>query len=185
MSAPPLPERPAIETQRLSLRPWIEADLAPFAAMGRDPRVMAHFPSLLFDGQSKDMAIRIMQHISAHGFGLWAVERKADRRFLGFCGLKRVSFDGPLAGEVEIGWRLAQAHWGQGYAREAAQACLDHGLGVLGLPRIVSFTVPDNSRSWGLMERLGMVRRPDLDFEHPDLAPGHRLRPHIVYEKTP
>jgi RimJ/RimL family protein N-acetyltransferase len=173
--------KPVIDTPRLWLRPWIEADLAPFAEMGRDPRVMAHFPALLFESQSKELAIRVMQHIDAHGFGFWAVERKSDRRFLGFCGLKRVGFAGALADEVEIGWRFAHAHWGQGYAREAASACLEHGLGPLGLPRIVSFTVPRNTRSWGLMERLGMARREDLDFEHPDLAPGHPLRPHIVY----
>ena len=95
-----------------------------------------------------------------------------------------VGFPCPIEGEVEIGWRLAHKHWGQGYALEAAQASLDHGFGPLGLSRITSFTVPRNTRSWGLMERLGMERREDLDFEHPDLAPGHPLRPHIVYVKT-
>ena len=173
--------KPAIDTARLWLRPWIDADLAPFAAMGRDPRVMAHFPALLFESQSKDTAIRIMDHIAEHGFGFWAIERKSDRRFLGFCGLQRVKFPCPVEGEIEIGWRLAHAHWGQGYAREAAQACLDYGFGALGLPRITSFTVAHNARSWGLMERLGLERRADLDFDHPGLAPGHPLRPHIVY----
>lgn len=177
--------KPAVETARLWLRPWIEADLAPFAAMGKDARVMAHFPTLLTDQQSRDIAIRIMNHIAEHGFGFWAVQRKSDGAFLGFCGLKRVIFACPVAGDVEIGWRLAHQHWGQGYAREAAQACLDHGFAVLGLPRITSFTVPRNTRSWGLMERLGMERREDLDFDHPDLVPGHPLRPHIVYMKTP
>ena len=176
--------KPAVDTPRLWLRPWIESDLAPFAAMGRDPRVMAHFPALLFEGQSKDIAIRIMNHIGEHGFGFWAIERKSDRQFLGFCGLKKVAFDAPVQGEVEIGWRLAHAHWGMGYAREAAEAALAHGFNMLGLPRIVSFTVPGNTRSWGLMERLGMARAADLDFEHPDLPPGHRLRQHIVYVKN-
>lgn len=176
--------KPVIDTPRLWLRPWIEADLAPFAEMGRDPRVMAHFPALLFDSQSKDMAIRIMQHIDAHGFGFWAMERKSDRRFLGFCGLQRVQFPSPVEDEVEIGWRLAHAHWGQGYAREAAQACIAYAFETLALPHIVSFTVARNTRSWGLMERLGMNRREDLDFEHPSLAPGHPLRPHIVYVAT-
>jgi RimJ/RimL family protein N-acetyltransferase len=173
--------KPAIETARLWLRPWIDADLAPFAEMGRDPRVMAHFPTLLTEPESKALAVRIMNHIAEHGFGLWAIERKSDRRFLGFCGLSRVGFPGPVQGEVEIGWRLAHAHWGQGYAHEAAAACLDHGRGALALPRIVSFTVPDNTRSWGLMARLGLERRKDLDFDHPNLPEGHRLRPHITY----
>ena len=171
----------AVETLRLWLRPWIDADVAPFAAMGRDPRVMAHFPALLNESQSRAYAIRFMDHIGEHGFGLWAIERKSDRKFLGICGLGRVQFQCPVEGEMEIAWRLAHAHWGQGYAREAAQACLDHGFGALRLPRIVSFTAPRNTRSWGLMERLGLERRADLDFEHPDLVPGHPLRPHIVY----
>lgn len=177
--------RPAIETARLLLRPWIDADLPPFAAMGKDPRVMAHFPSLVDEAQSKATAIRIMNHIDEHGFGFWAVERKADRQFLGFCGLKKVSFPCPIEGEVEIGWRMAHAHWGQGYALEAAQASLAHGFGPLGLAQITSFTVARNTRSWGLMARLGMDRREDLDFDHPDLAPGHPLQRHIVYVKTP
>jgi RimJ/RimL family protein N-acetyltransferase len=172
-----------IETTRLILRPWRDSDLPDFAAMGRDARVMAHFPSLLDDAQSKALVGRVMNHIGEHGFGMWAVERKADAAFLGFCGLQRIGFSCPIAGEVEIGWRLAHAHWGQGYASEAAQACLDHGLGPLGLPRIVSFTVLANTNSWGLMERLGMTRRQDLDFDHPALPSGHPLRPHIVYVK--
>lgn len=173
--------KPAITTDRLWLRPWIDADLVPFAAMGRDPRVMAHFRALLSDAESRQLAVRIMNHIGEHGFGLWAVVRKSDRRFLGFCGLSRVGFPGPVQGDVEIGWRLAHAHWGQGYAQEAAAACLAHGLGPLGLARIVSFTVAGNTRSWGLMARLGLGRREDLDFDHPNLPEGHRLRPHIVY----
>ena len=177
--------RPAIETARLILRPWIDADLAPFAAMGRDPRVMAHFPSLVDEQQSKATAVSIMNHIGEHGFGFWAVERKSNRQFLGFCGLKLVTFPCPIEGEVEIGWRLAHAHWGQGFAKEAAQACLDHGFGVLSLPRITSFTVARNTRSWGLMERLGMERCEDLDFDHPNIAAGHPLSRHIVYTATP
>lgn len=173
--------KPAIETTRLILRPWIDADLPPFAAMGRDPRVMAHFPALQTEQESKQSAIRAMNHIGDHGFGFWAVERKSDRQFLGFCGLKTVNFPCPVEGEVEIGWRLAHNHWGQGYAKEAAQACLHHGFDALLLPRITSFTVARNTRSWGLMERLGMARREDLDFDHPELPAAHPLSRHIVY----
>jgi RimJ/RimL family protein N-acetyltransferase len=173
--------QPAVETARLLLRSWIDSDFAPFAAMGRDARVMAHFPGLLSDDETRASIARVAAHIAAHGFGFWAIERKSDHQFLGFCGLQRVSFACPVEGEVEIGWRLGHAHWGQGYAREAAEACLDHGLGPLGLRRITSFTVAANTRSWGLMERLGLQRRQDLDFDHPGLPAGHKLRPHIVY----
>ncbi|WP_310498432.1 GNAT family N-acetyltransferase [Sandarakinorhabdus sp.] len=173
-----------IETQRLILRPWRDDDLAPFAAMGRDPRVMAHFPTLMNEVQSKAMAVRIMNHIGVHKFGAWAMERKSDRRFIGFCGLSRVEFQAPVKDEIEIGWRLAHQYWGQGYVHEAAHASLAHGFETLALPRIVSFTVPGNTRSWGLMQRLGMDRAEALDFEHPALPPGHPLRPHVVYVKA-
>lgn len=194
MMHPPAKRAPApkaaLETPRLWLRGWEEDDIAPFAAMNADPRVMAHFPALLMPGQSLDLAVACHRHIEEHGFGLWALERKATRSFIGFCGLKLVSFDGPLHGRVEIAWRLARNHWGQGLAHEAAAAVLAHGLGRrkdggLGLDEILAFTVPANSRSVALMQRLGMARREELDFEHPILAPGHRLRPHIVYGARP
>ncbi len=170
-----------IETARLIIRPWVEADRAPFAEMGADPEVMAHFPALLARDESDALVDRIMAAMAAQGFGFWAVARRDTGDFIGFCGLSRVSFPCPVEGEVEIGWRLARAAWGQGFAREAAQACLDWGFGH-GMQRITSFTVPANVRSWGLMQRLGMTRRADLDFDHPRLPEGHALSRHVVYE---
>lgn len=178
--------RAALETARLWLRGWEESDIAPFAAMNADPRVMAYFPALLLPGQSLDLAVACHRHIEECGFGLWALERKADRAFIGFCGLQTIRFDGALHGRVEIGWRLAHNHWSQGLGHEAAAAALAHGLaaraaGGLGLAEILAFTVPANTRSLALMQQLGMARRPDLDFDHPRLPPGHRLRAHLVY----
>jgi RimJ/RimL family protein N-acetyltransferase len=170
-----------IETPRLVIRPWVEADRAPFAAMGADPHVMAHFPSLLSRAESDALVDRIKAMMADQGFGFWAVARRDTGAFIGFCGLNRVSFPCPVEGEIEIGWRLAHSAWGQGFAREAAQACLDWGFGH-GLQRITSFTVPANTRSWSLMQRLGLQRRADLDFDHPRLAPDSLLRRHIVYE---
>lgn len=119
--------------------------------------------------------------IVENGFGFWALERIADASLLGFCGLKRITIAGPMMGEVEIGWRLRRDAWGQGYAFEAARASRDHGLSSLRLPRLFAFTVAANTRSWRLMERLGVVRRPELDFDHQALAANDPLRPHIVY----
>jgi RimJ/RimL family protein N-acetyltransferase len=170
-----------IETPRLLLRPWIDADRTPFAAMGADPQVMQHFPGLLSRAESDAMVDRIAAMMADQGFGLWAVEQRDSGDFIGFCGLGQVNFPCPVEGEVEIGWRLARSAWGQGFAREAAQACLNWGFGH-GMTRIVSFTVPANVRSWGLMERLGMVRRGDLDFDHPRVADSSPLKRHIVYE---
>lgn len=170
-----------IVTARLRLRQWIDADYAPFVAMGNDPRVMAHFPTLLRVDESHALVGRQRQSIAATGLGFWAIERLADNRFIGFTGVKPVVLSSPIHGETEIGWRLAREFWGMGYALEAARAALHVAFVERGLPSVVAMTVPGNARSRGVMERLGMTRRPDLDFGHPELPAVHPLHPHIVY----
>ena len=104
-------------------------------------------------------------------------------QFLGFCGLKMMPEGIPgLEDTIEIGWRLRRDAWGKGYAREAAEASLHWGWDNLPADRICAITTPGNVRSWGLMERLGMTRRHDLDFMHPNLQPDDPLAPHITYE---
>lgn len=101
---------------------------------------------------------------------------------LGFCGLRRGGHAGTaVPDELEIGWRLRREAWGQGYAREAALASLDWGWANRDASRIAAWTVAANTASWGLMERIGMVRRPELDFDHPRFPAGHPLCRHIVY----
>ena len=109
------------------------------------------------------------------------VERRADGAFLGIAGLAHVRYDAPVRGMVEIGWRLARAHWGKGYASEAARGWLGYGFNTMGFSRIVAFTVPANLPSQAVMRRIGMRRTPELDFEHPLLEAGHPLRPHVVF----
>lgn len=174
-----------IETRRLLLRRWQDGDREPFATMGVDPEVMRFFPACLDRADSDALIDRIEAHFARCGYGLWAVERRDDGAFLGFTGLFDVAFASPIEGDVEIGWRLARAAWGQGYGFEAATAALAFAAANLEAPRIVAMTVAANIRSWGLMQRLGLVRRPDLDFDHPRLAEGHVLRPHIVYATVP
>ena len=136
-----------MRTDRLLLRRWREDDVEPFARMNADPVVMEHFPSLLTREQSAAMVERIERHLDAEGFGLWAVEVPAVAPFIGFVGLQRVPFEAHFTPAVEVGWRLDPAHWGHGYATEAALACLDLGFGPLGLEEIVSMTTPGNARS--------------------------------------
>ena len=113
------------------------------------------------------------------GFTFWVVERKEDRALLGFCGLKLADTEGsPIEGEYEVGWRLREDAWGQGYAKEAAIASLDHAFGPLGAEQVVAVTYKENEPSWGLMERLGMKRRAELDFDDPRFP---ELNPTIVY----
>ena len=173
-----------IDTERLILRPWHDGDRVPFAAMGQDPEVMAHLGPLRTRAQSDAGVDGLIAEQQQRGHCFWAMERRADGAFLGFCGIDAIdSRISGIAGEAEIGWRLRRDAWGLGYAREAAQASLDWGFANLPSDRIIAITTPGNVRSWGLMERLGMIRRHDLDFDHPALLPGDPLRPHITYEK--
>ncbi|CAM3219998.1 GCN5 family acetyltransferase [Sphingomonas antarctica] len=170
-----------IETERLVLRAWRDDDRAPFAEMGRDPQVMATLGPLMTREDSDAAIDRMMAYQAAHGHCFWPVERREDGMFLGFCGLKQGPDDTPIAGETEIGWRLRSDMWGRGYAREAAEATLAWGWAHLDRNSIYAITTPDNSRSWGLMERLGMTRRHDLDFDHPGVPDDSQLKAHLTY----
>ena len=168
-----------IETARLLLRNWREEDFGPFVEATNTPAVMrwlggVHDPDHLRDR----LRSRFMGWQEECGFTFWALERKADGALIGFCGLKIADDEGsPVEGEYEVGWRLCEDAWGRGYAKEAAIASLDFAFGQLGAERVVALTVTGNEGSWGLMERLGMTRRPDLDYDGPDWAET----PVIVY----
>ena len=168
------------ETQRLLLRQWTASDRAPFAALNADPIVMAYFPAPLTRGESDAIAERCERLISERGWGAWATEIKATGEFIGFVGLHISRDDLPVSPCVEILWRLAQAHWHKGFATEAARGALYIGFEVLGLSEIVSFTVPSNTKSRAVMERLGM-KMDVATFEHPGVPNGHVLRTHCIY----
>jgi len=165
-----------IRTDRLLLRRWRQADRGPFAAMNADPAVMEHMQGALASDRSDAFLDRIEQQWDEHGWGLWAVEVPEEAPFVGYVGLWPAEY--VAEGMVEVGWRLAREHWGHGYATEAAREALRFGFEVLHLREIVSFTVPQNERSWRVMERIGLVRDPGGDFDHPNVD-GH-THPHLV-----
>lgn len=170
-----------LRTPRLVLRSWRESDLAPFAELNADPRVMQHFPSVLTRAESDAMVTRLNDAITKRGFGFWAVEVQASEELIGFVGLSVPSFEAPFMPCVEIGWRIAFRHWGKGFASEGARASLDVAFGELGLAEVVSFTTITNERSKRVMERLGMRHDARDDFDHPLLPEGHALRRHVLY----
>src|SRR5665213_3603931 len=164
---------PTLKTARLLLRQWRPEDGPLYAALNADPRVMEHYPEVLTREESEASAARISAALHGKPFGLWAVEVRGVCPFIGYVGLAEPGFAAPFTPCVEIGWRLARAHWGRGYASEAATAVCDYGFGPLGLEQLVSFTVPVSWRSRRVMETLGMRRDESEDFDHPGLAPGH------------
>jgi 3-dehydroquinate dehydratase/shikimate dehydrogenase len=173
-----------IRTERLVLRPWRAEDRGPFADLNADPRVMEWFPSTLTRAESDALAERITRRIDDHGWGLWAVAVPGVADFIGFIGLSPadVTLGYP---SIEVGWRLAAGYWGYGYAPEGAVASLAFGFQHLALHEIVSFTSIGNSRSRRVMEKIGMVRRPEDDFDHPAIPASSPLVRHVLYRLTP
>ena len=172
-----------LRTERLLLRPWRDSDRAPFAALNSDPKVMEYFPRVSTREESNAFAEAIVARMNAQGFGLWAVEVPGTADFIGFIGLNAA--DAVLGRPVlEIGWRLAADHWGRGYSTEGARASLAHAFDVLGREEIVSFTTTRNQRSRHVMEKLGMIRRPEDDFDHPRVPPTWSGRRHVLYRIT-
>ena len=173
---------PVIETPRLILREWLPEDTEPFIAMNQDKDVMEFFPNLLTVSETLAMIERIKQHFSTYGFGLYAIEDKTDKQFIGFTGLSTITFQSYFTPCIEVGWRLKKNAWGKGFATEAAQACLTQGFEALQLDKIVSFTATINHRSEKVMQRIGMTLTGQ--FDHPRVPATSILCRHVLYEIT-
>ena len=176
---------PELRTERLLLRGWRDDDLEPFAALNADPEVMEFMPRCLERAECEAIIGRIRDHFARHGFGWWAVEVPGKTPLIGFVGISVPRFEAHFMPCVEVGWRLARAHWGKGYAVEAARAAIAFGFEEAGLDEIVSFTAVINKRSEQVMQRLGMTRDPSEDFDHPTLPKDHRLCRHVLYRISP
>lgn len=147
-----------IETDRLVLRPPTERDAQDMSAIFGDMRVMEWL-----DREAPETPDEILERARRHmrlqeslGYCIWLARRKDTGELVGDCGVIPVAMKGP---ETEIGWRFAPAHWGHGYATEAARAVLEHVFTKTELDRIIAVTRPDNVRSMGIMRKLGMTDR--------------------------
>jgi RimJ/RimL family protein N-acetyltransferase len=179
-----VPAPVTLRTERLVLRPWTDADREPFASLNADPVVMEHFPSTYDRRQSDEQVDRFQAGIDERGWGLWAAEHTDTGELVGFVGLTVPTFDAPFLPGVEVGWRLARRHWGNGFAPEGGRAALGFAFDVLGLDEVLSFTAVGNHRSRRVMEKLGLRHHPDEDFEHPNLPEGSPIRRHVLYRIT-
>ena len=166
-----------IRTERLLMRRWRDEDREPFAALNADRAVMEHYQGTTPRDRSDAFIDRIETWWDEHGWGLWAIEVPGLAPFIGYVGLWPADY---VTGDpmVEVGWRLAREHWGNGYVTEAAREALRFGFEDVGLDEIVSFTVPQNERSWRVMERIGPQRDPSGDFDHPNVDAA--AYPHLV-----
>jgi RimJ/RimL family protein N-acetyltransferase len=170
-----------IETERLILRRWREADREPYVAMMADARVSDWLGGPFTEADALARIARNDAALEQYGYGRMAMERRSDGRLVGYCGLMPIADNLPFDGGFEVGWSVAAAGWGQGYAPEAAAAVFVDGFTRLGLAEILAFTGEKNLRSQAVARKLGMRRAPDQDFEHPDLADDHPLKRHIVF----
>ena len=168
-----------LRTLRLKLRPVSARDLDQVTALGADPRVMAALGGPLTALESRAWLERQLGHIAEHGYGRQVVE--CEGQFIGLVGLSRYDFDRGLVPGIEVAWRLAFAHWGRGYATEAARAVIEQGFTCFDLREVIAVTTVDNRRSRRVMERLGMRPSPAETFDHPLLSDGDPLQRHVVY----
>ncbi|MPV69134.1 GNAT family N-acetyltransferase [Burkholderia sp. BE17] len=176
-----------IETERLTLRRWRSADAGALAAMHAHPDLTAWLArGPMSVDEASDVIARFEAHFDAHGFGTWAVVRRADTKLVGLCGLSHeVHTTHPMAQCIEIMWRQARHALGHGYIAEGAAAALVDGFDRIGLGKIFAWTADTNLRSQRVMQRLGMQRESACDFYHPALPEGHALRRHVVYVARP
>jgi len=172
-----------LETERLIIRNWKEEDRDLMYLINSDNRVMEFFAMRRNREESDALLDRIRDEINANGFGFTALELKENGCVIGFCGISDATTEDPsFHGQVEIGWRIAPQFWGKGYATESAKRLLRFGFEDIGLPEIVSFAVHNNHRSTAVMERIGMVRDPSREFDHPGVPDTHpQLKRHVVY----
>ncbi|HEX6658731.1 MAG TPA: GNAT family N-acetyltransferase [Ilumatobacter sp.] len=167
-----------LRTERLLLRRWRDTERSAFHALNSDPAVMATLGPVMSRADSDAFMNRIEQRFREHLFGLWCVD--LDGESIGFTGLSVPWFrDG-----IEVGWRIRSEFWGHGYAPEAATECLRYAFDDLGLDEVISFTAAINARSRRVMEKVGLQRDADADFEHPGVPDGSPLRPHVLYRIT-
>jgi RimJ/RimL family protein N-acetyltransferase len=160
------------ETSRLILRRPRLDDAEPFAAVNADPEV-ARFVSAsgpLARAESDLLLRKMIEHWDDHGFGLWMADVRATGELAGFVGLAHPGTLAALAHEVEIGWRLGRAHWGQGLATEGGAEAVRIAFEERRLERLVCIIAAENTRSLAVARKLGFAFWRDMD--HPRWPAG-------------
>ena len=174
-----------LETERLRLRQWEDEDYPEYARLNADPIVMRYFPKMLSTQESSEQTDNLRSLITTRGWGIWAVELKASGKFIVITGLQTQAGDSgiPHAPLTEIAWRPLTAHWGKGYAPEAARRALQFAFEELALDAVYSYTALVNRPSQRVMMKAGMENTGE-EFNHPKCESGHVLERHCLYVLT-
>ncbi len=145
-----------VETERLRLRVFREDDVSNVMKIFSDPVAMQFFHGVRDEKGALDDIQRWQEHQREYGHGLWATELKETGEFVGRIGLiRQIDVDG--VDETEVGYSLVRAHWGKGYATEAAIGCRDYAMYTLGCKRVISLIAPDNTASINVAKRNGFT----------------------------
>jgi RimJ/RimL family protein N-acetyltransferase len=151
-----------IATQRLMFKKFSAADAQGFYELNLDPEVIRYTGDMPFLSIAEAEAfILSYDHYDRHGYGRWSVFLNDSSEYIGFCGLNYSQ----KKMEVDVGFRFIRAHWGKGYATEAARASLQHGFNEYGLDRIVGRAMKENAASLRVLEKLGMRFQKEFDEE--------------------
>lgn len=163
-----------------SLRPWRRNDLERFQALHADPTVASFLGGALSAEEAEQVFQYLTSFLDERGWGVWVVQNEQGE-LVGAAGLEPVRGDMPFAPAVEATWRLLPEAWGKGLITTTMKAVLADGFERLTVSEIVAFTAMSNTRSQGVMGRLGFRRDPARDFVHPSLGSEHPLRAHLFY----
>lgn len=167
-------------SERLGFRSWFEDDIELFAKMNCDEEVMKHFPKLLTKQETEAFVSRMQQHYLHKGYTYFAVELKETGEFIGFIGLAHQDYQSPYTPAVDIGWRLKQRVWGNGYATEGAKRCLQFAFAELNLDKVIATCTLHNKASENVMQKIGMKRLGT--FQHPKLIAYPEYTTCIIYK---
>ena len=168
-------------SERLGFRNWQEADIPMLAEVNADPVVMEFFPSIQDYQQTVDFVRRMQKQFAEKGYCYFAVERLDREEWIGFIGLCDQDYKADFTPCIDIGWRLKQSAWHNGFATEGAKRCMEYGLTNLGLLKVFAVAPKINARSEHIMKSIGMFKA--SEFDHPALREDTRLNPCILYLK--
>jgi RimJ/RimL family protein N-acetyltransferase len=167
-------------SKRLGFRNWQTSDIPKMTAISSNPNVMRFFPSTQDETVTSGFLNRMKIECETKGFCYFAVDKLENGEFIGFIGLSEPSYESPFTPCVDIGWRLAEAAWNQGFATEGAKRCLEFAFENLQLKTVKAFAPEINLNSINVMQKIGMTKIGT--FKHPRLKDFERLETCVCFE---